>query len=111
MKFDKATILLCIVIALSVWTISRLFPPKRNNDDLWKNEIKHLEQDKKELQVENSGLKDEVKELEAEIDRKDSLYEIKKSTIEYRIKNIPTIINATPVNDVLDAAEKRFGKN
>lgn len=79
--------------------------------DEYKIEIKHLEEDKKELQLENSELKEDVQALWSDNRRKDSLYEIKKGTIEYRVKNIPVIINAMPDNDVLDAAEKRFGQN
>lgn len=111
MKFNLVTILLIGIAVLVTIQIDGCLDGKKENTDGYKIELKHLEEDKRELQEQNAELKKDKLILLADIRFKDSINDIKKSTIEIRYKNIPVIINATPVSDVLDAAEKRFGKD
>lgn len=111
MKFNLTTILVAGIVALLTLQIDSCFDGKKVNTDGYKAEIKALEEDKKELKIEVSELKQDKETLWVDLRKKDSLYEQKKRPIEYHIKNIPVIVNATAVNDVLDAAEKRFGQD
>lgn len=111
MKFDLVTILIVGIAVLVTIQIDGCLDGKKENTDGYKIELKHLEEDKRELQAENAELKNDKQILRDEMRFKDSINDIKKSTIEIRYKNIPVIINATPVDEVADAAEKRFGQN
>lgn len=108
MKFDLKTILLIGIAVLLTIQIKSCFDP-RNKDEAWKVELKHLEEDKRELQEQNETLKQDVQILWADIRHKDSIYNLKKGTIEYRIKSIPLIVDAMGDDDLKLSIEKRFG--
>lgn len=49
-------------------------------------------------------------EKDRELEIKDSLLKIKGTSIEYRIKNIPAVVNNLPDDELTRAVETTFGK-
>jgi len=78
----------------------------RSDDKVWQNEIKHLEEDKKELQIENADLKEERLQLITDSRYKDSIFTTQSNKIEVRYKNIPVIVRALPDDELARAIER-----
>ena len=108
MKPDLKTILYIGTAVLLTLQIKSCFDG-RKKDEVWKVKLDAIEEDKKELKIENVSLTSERDSLIAISRSQDNDFKNQTSKIEYRNKIIPVLINAMHDDDINRAIEKRFG--
>lgn len=108
MKQYLPMIAVAVIAVLLTVIIMPIFIKSKSNDEVWKNEVKHLEEDKKELKEQVVILTNERDQLRYSKDSTEKVLLTQSSRIEVRYKNIPVYVRSLSDDELQRAIERRF---